>query len=299
MSAFLHWYVIVLTVVMLVGSWWLIRWTSKPGQAESATGDTTGHSWDGLEEFNNPLPRWWLWLFYITLVFAVIYFILYPGLANFQGLLGWSQEAQYSEEVAEADAQFGPIFARFAATEVPALANDAEAIKIGQRLFINYCAQCHGSDAGGALGFPNLRDGEWLYGASPEAIKTSILYGRQGVMPAWGAALGDQGVQEVTAYVMSLSGREVDQNLAAAGQTRFQAMCIACHGAEGKGNPALGAPDLTNDIWLYGGSKGAIAQSIRDGRNGKMPAHKDFLGEDKVHLLTAYVYSLSQSAAGR
>ena len=164
----------------------------------------------------------------------------------------------------------------------------------GQRLFINYCAQCHGSDAGGALGFPNLRDGEWLYGSSPEAIQTTILYGRQGAMPAWGAALGDQGVEEVTAYVMSLSGREVDTNLATAGQARFQAMCIACHGADGKGNQLLGAPDLTNDIWLYGGSKGAISQSIRMGRSGKMPAHKDFLGEDKVHLLAAYVYSLSQ-----
>lgn len=294
MSAFLHWYVIVLTVLMLIGSWWLIRWTSKPGQTDAATGDTTGHSWDGLEEFNNPLPRWWLWLFYITLVFAVVYLALYPGLGNFKGMLGWTQESQYNDEVAKADTEFGPIFAKYAATDIPTLAHDAEAIKIGQRLFINYCAQCHGSDAGGALGFPNLRDGEWLYGSSPEAIQTTILYGRQGAMPAWGAALGDQGVEEVTAYVMSLSGREVDTNLATAGQARFQAMCIACHGADGKGNQLLGAPDLTNDIWLYGGSKGAISQSIRMGRSGKMPAHKDFLGEDKVHLLAAYVYSLSQ-----
>lgn len=294
MNAFLHWYVIALTVAMLIGSWWLIRWTSKPGQTQAATGDTTGHSWDGLEEYNNPLPRWWLWMFYLTLVFAVIYFALYPGLGNFKGFLGWSQIGQYDQEMAKADAEYGPIFAAYAQKEIPVLAKDPEALQVGQRLFINYCAQCHGSDAGGALGFPNLRDNEWLYGSDPQAIKTTIMQGRQGAMPAWGAVLGDEGVEQVTAYVTSLSGREADSQMVQAGMQKYQTYCIACHGAEGKGNTALGAPDLTNDIWLYGGSKGAIAKTIRDGRSGRMPAHEEFLGNDKVHLLAAYVYSLSQ-----
>lgn len=295
MNAFLHWYVVVLTVIMLAGSWWLIRWTSKPGQTQAATGETTGHSWDGLEEYNNPLPRWWLWLFYFTLIFGVIYFALYPGLGNFQGLLGWSQERQYQQEMDQAEAKYGPIFAAFAAKDIPSLAQDPEALQVGQRLFLNYCAQCHGSDARGALGFPNLRDEEWLYGSDPQAIKTTILDGRQGAMPAWGAVVGEQGVEELTAYVLTLAGRRADSRLAEAGRQKFTMYCVACHGADGTGNPMLGAPDLTNDIWLYGGSKGAIAKTIRDGRNGHMPAHRDFLGEDKVHLLAAYVYSLSQS----
>jgi cytochrome c oxidase cbb3-type subunit 3 len=294
MSTFLSWFVIVLTVVSVLGCLWLIRWTSKPRVDEPAKGDTMGHVWDGLEEYNNPLPRWWLWMFYLTIIYTAIYLVLYPGLGNFKGLLGWSQEGQYEEEVAKAEERYGPIFAKFASQDIPTLAADPSAIEVGERLYLTYCSQCHGSDGGGARGFPSLRDGDWQWGNSPEAIKTSILYGRQGIMPGLGAALGEEGVAEVTAYVMSMSGREADPAKVTAGKSKYQMFCMGCHGMDGGGNTALGAPNLADDIWVYGASAGSIAQSIRDGRNGIMPPHKDFLGEDKVHLLSAYVYGLAQ-----
>lgn len=294
MSAFFHWWVIVITVINLLGCWWLIRFSARSGPAAAAAENTTGHVWDGLREYNNPLPRWWLWMFYLTLIFAVIYFILYPGLGNFRGVLGWSQTQQYEEEMAQADATYGPIFAQYANREIAAVAADPEARQMGQNLFLTYCAQCHGSDARGAPGFPNLADDEWLWGGDAQAIKTSILHGRSGVMPPFGPALGEQGVKEVAAYVVSLSGREADPRLAAAGKQHFMMICAACHGADGKGNTAMGAPDLTNNIWLYGGSLGVIEKTIREGRNGQMPAHEEFLGEEKVHILAAYVYGLGR-----
>lgn len=293
-SNFWNLWIIVLTLGNIFACWWLIRWSSKPRPGESNVGDVTGHKWDeNLEEFNNPLPKWWLWLFYITLVFSLVYLVLYPGLGSFRGVLNWTQQDAYAKEIQRSDEKYGPLFAKYAATPVADLISDAGAIKIGQRLYVNYCASCHGSDAGGTTGFPNLRDTVWLYGGSPDAIKTSILEGRNGAMPGWGAVLNDKGVEEVTAYVLQLNGREADATLASAGQTHFATYCAACHGAEGKGNPALGAPDLTNNNWLYGGSPGVISQTILNGRNGQMPAHRDFLGEDKAHLLTAYIYSLS------
>ena len=294
-SDFWSWWIIVLTLGNIAFCWWLIVWTMKKRGGEAATGDVTGHTWDeSLQEYNNPLPRWWLWLFYITMIFGVIYLLLYPGLGKFPGLLGWTGSGQYEQEVQRAEDLYGPIFAGYASRDIEDLARDSEALQVGQRLFTNYCATCHGADAGGGIGFPNLRNDDWLWGGSPEAIKTSILDGRQGVMPPWGEVLGDQGVEEVTAYVLSLNGREADPQLAEAGKARFDTMCIACHGMDGKGNQAMGAPDLTNNIWLYGGSPGAIRQSITQGRNGMMPAHRDFLGEDKAHVLAAYIYSLSQ-----
>jgi cytochrome c oxidase cbb3-type subunit 3 len=293
MSTFWSWYVAVLTVANIVGCYWLIKWATKTRSGEAAEGDVTGHTWDeDLQEFNNPLPRWWLWLFYITMVFGLIYIALYPGLGGYKGSYGWTQVSQYEAEMDKADKTFGPLFANFAKQDIPALAKDPQAIQIGQRLFINYCSTCHGSDAGGAPGFPNLADNDWLYGSNPEDIKNSILTGRSGVMPAMGAALGEQGVKEVTAYVMSLSGRNTDSALAAAGKTKYETMCAACHQANGTGNNLIGAPNLTDNIWLYGGSAGVIAKSIREGRNGIMPSHRDFLGEDKGHLLAAYIYSL-------
>ncbi len=293
-SNFWNLWIIVLTLANIFACWWLIRWSSKPRPGEANVGDVTGHKWDeNLEEFNNPLPKWWLWLFYITLVFSLVYLVLYPGLGSFRGVLNWTQQDAYAKEIQRSDEKYGPLFAKYAATPVADLISDAGAIKVGQRLFVNYCASCHGSDAGGTTGFPNLRDNVWLYGGNPEAIKLSILEGRSGAMPAWGAVLNDKGVEETAAYVMQLNGREADAALASAGQTHFATYCAACHGAEGKGNPALGAPDLTNNNWLYGGSPGVIRQSIAAGRNGRMPAHRDFLGEDKAHLLTTYIYSLS------
>lgn len=294
MNAFLHWWVVVITVINIVGCWWLIRFSAKSGPTSAEGGeDTTGHIWDGLREYNNPLPRWWLWLFYITLVFAVIYLALYPGLGNFKGIYGWTQEQQYEAEIARAEETYGPIFAKYANQDLKAVAADPEARAMGENLFLTYCSQCHGSDARGAPGFPNLADSAWLYGGDPESIKVSILEGRNGVMPPFGAALGDQGVKELAAYVVSLSGREADPALVQAGKDKY-AMCAACHGMDGTGNQAMGAPNLTDSVWLYGGSMGVIEKSIREGRNGQMPAHEEFLGEEKVHVLAAYVYSLSQ-----
>ena len=293
MSTFWSWYVAILTVANIVGCYWLIKWATKTHSGEAKEGDVTGHTWDeDLQEYNNPLPRWWLWLFYLTMVFGLLYIALYPGLGGYKGSYGWTQASQYEAEMKKAEQTYGPLFANFAKQDIPTLAKDAKAKQIGQRLFINYCSTCHGSDAGGAPGFPNLADNDWLYGSTPEDIKNSILTGRSGVMPAMGSALGDEGVKEVTAYVMSLSGRNTDSDLAAKGKPKFEAMCAACHQADGKGNNLIGAPNLTDNIWLYGGSAGVIAKSIRDGRNGIMPSHRDFLGEDKGHLLAAYIYSL-------
>jgi cytochrome c oxidase cbb3-type subunit III len=225
-SDFWSWWIIVLTLGNIAFCWWLIVWTMKKRGGEAATGDVTGHTWDeSLQEYNNPLPRWWLWLFYITMVFGVVYLLLYPGLGKFPGLLGWTGSGQYEQEMDRAEAQYGPIFAAYASRDIEDLARDSEALQVGQRLFTNYCATCHGADAGGGNGFPRLSDDDWLWGGTPEAIKTSILDGRQGVMPAWGEVLGDQGVEEVTAYVLSLNGREADPQLAEAGKARFDTMC--------------------------------------------------------------------------
>ena len=293
MSNFFNWWVIVITLVNIIGCWWLIRWTMKKRPEESAAGEVTGHVWDGLEEYNNPLPKWWLWLFYITLVFGLAYLVIFPGLGNFKGIGGWTSTGQYDKEVAQADAKYGPIFAKFAATSIPDLAKDEQAIQAGERLFSSYCSQCHGSDAKGATGFPNLTDNDWIWGGSPEQIKATIMNGRQGAMTPWGPILGEEGVENVANYVQSLSGREVDAASAEAGKTQFNTFCVACHGADGTGNQTLGAPNLTDKIWLHGSSAGSIKKIINEGKNGAMPALGEFLGNDKSHLLAAYVYSLS------
>ncbi len=296
MSSFWSWYVTILTVGNILACYWLIRWAGKRRAGEAAEGDVTGHTWDGdLQEYNNPLPRWWLWMFYITIVFGLVYLALYPGLGNYPGALGWTQAKQYEEELARAEEKFGPIFAAWARRPIPELARDAEAMRAGQRLFLNYCATCHGSAATGAVGFPDLTDGDWLWGGDPDTIKETILDGRRGQMPPMAAALGDDAsVEAVAHYVLSLSGAPHDAAKAAAGQAKFAA-CAACHGPDGKGNPELGAPNLTDDVWLHspGPSVEAVMAAIRNGRSGHMPAHRDFLGEDKAHLLAAYVYSLS------
>lgn len=255
---------------------------------------TMGHKWDGdLEELNNPLPRWWLNMFYITMGWGLLYLLLYPGIGTHSMLLGWSQVKQYEQQMAAAEERFGPIFEQFLNEDIAVVARRPEAQKIGRRLFVNYCAGCHGSDAGGNPGFPNLRDDSWLYGGTPEAIKTSIMNGRKGIMPPWGDALGEEGVGNLTQYVLSLNGRETDPAAATAGKVQFAALCSSCHGQDGAGNQALGAPNLSDDAWLYGGSAKDIEASIARGRQGQMPANADFLGEAKSHLLAAYVYSLS------
>ena len=294
-SEFWSWFIIAIVVGGIIWLFYLLMGTNK---AETEEGVPTGHVWDeNLEELNNPLPRWWLWMFYITLIFGIVYFVLYPGLGNFQGILGWSQEGQYDQEVADADAEFGPLFAQFEQTPIPELAGNEQAMKAGERLFVNYCAVCHGSDARGATGFPNLRDNDWLYGDEPETIMASIMNGRSGVMPAWETPLGgEEGVNATANYVMSLAGRDADAALAEAGKAKYDMFCASCHGADGKGNKLLGAPNLTDDVWLYGGSPRAIKESIAKGRNGRMPAQGEFLGKAKSHLLAAYVYSLSQGS---
>jgi cytochrome c oxidase cbb3-type subunit 3 len=294
-SDFWGWYISILTILSILACLWLIRWMS-PGSEKTDEVEDTGHVWDGdLTELNNPLPRWWLGLFYITIVFGGFYLLLYPGLGKFTGLLDWSSKAEYEQEVARVDAEVGPLFARYQQTPVIDLIKDQTALKVGERLYANYCTTCHGSDARGARGFPNLRDGDWLWGGTPDEIETTILYGRQAAMPAWEAALGgERGVDEVTQYVLGLSGRATISELADKGKVKYEMFCVACHGVDGTGNTALGAPNLTDDIWLYGGSLTRIAESIAVGRNGIMPAQGKFLGEAKVHLLAAYVYSLSQ-----
>lgn len=285
--------VFVCTLGGIIGLYLLIKIWSVDRRSTETT-ETTGHVWDGdLKELNNPLPRWWLNMFYITLIWGVIYLLLYPGVGTHPMLLGWSQAGQYEREMAAADERYGPLFERFLTEDIAVVARDPEALKMGRRLFLNYCSGCHGSDAGGFPGFPSLRDGEWIHGGSADAIKTSILKGRTGVMPPWGAAVGEDGVRDLTQYVLALGGRQADAAQAKAGEEIFQALCASCHGKDGTGNQALGGPNLTDDIWLYGGSPKAIADSIANGRIGQMPPHEDFLGEAKSHLLAAYVYSLT------
>ena len=294
MSTAVSWFIIIFSLANIIGCYVLIKWSSKPVKGESAAGQVTGHTWDeNLQELNNPMPRWWLWLFYITMVFGLIYGVLYPMLGDYKGATGWTQQQRYEQEVSEANQTYGPIFAAYSKQAIPSLAKNPKAMQAGQRLFLNYCSTCHGSDARGASGFPNLRDSDWQYGGSPEAITTSITNGRTGVMPPMGAALGDDGVKAVTAYVLSLSRGGQDAGVVAIGKTKFQSLCVACHQADAKGNTAIGAPNLSDDTWLHGRSAGAIQQTISQGRTGVMPPHGDFLGKDKVHLLAAYVYSLS------
>jgi cytochrome c oxidase cbb3-type subunit 3 len=260
---------------------------------------TTGHIWDeDLQEWHNPLPSWWMWLFYITIVFALVYLILYPGLGSYKGYLGWTSTGQYQDEQKQATATFGPIIDKYLKQDVQTVAANPEAREIGQRLFLNYCAQCHGSDAGGSKGYPNLRDSDWLYGGTPEAIKTTLINGRIGAMPPMGAAVGGaEDVRDVAHFVLSISGRTHDSMRAQRGKPKFASTCAACHGPDGKGNQQIGAPNLTDDIWLHGGTEAVIIETIVKGRMNQMPAHKDFLDEGKIHLLSAYVLGLAGQAA--
>jgi cytochrome c oxidase cbb3-type subunit 3 len=302
MNEFLHegWglYIAIMTLASIVACAVLLKSLSTRRSAPGEKVDTTGHTWDDdLTEWNNPLPRWWMWLFYITIVFSLGYLLFYPGLGVYQGVFGWSSTEQYERERAQAEQAYKPIFAKYAALDIPAVAADPAARQIGQRLFLNYCAQCHGSDAGGSRGFPSLRDADWLYGAEPEIIRTSIAEGRQGVMPPMGAAVGGgESVRDVAHHVLKLAGRTHDTLRAHRGKPKFESVCAACHGAEGKGDAALGAPNLTDGIWLHGGTEAAIVESIAKGRSGAMPAHKHLLDADKIHLLAAYVYGLSAPA---
>jgi cytochrome c oxidase cbb3-type subunit 3 len=292
-------FVIILTIANILACLWLLRWTAKPRAANEKIGGgaDTGHVWDkDLREYNNPLPKWWLWLFYITVAFGLLYLAFYPGLGNFAGVSGWTQAAQYEEEKAAVEARAAELLAPLAALPVAELVNNEQAMSTAHNLFQQNCAQCHGSDGGGAVGFPNLRDASWQWGSDADSVVATIAGGRVAAMPAWAAVIGEPGVEEAVAYVQTLSGQPADATKAAAGQVHFQTLCSACHGVDGKGNPLLGAPDLTDSIWLYGGDAATLKQTLMNGRNGQMPAWGDKLGEQRVKLLAAYVTKL---AAGK
>jgi cytochrome c oxidase cbb3-type subunit 3 len=303
MTTFWSWYVTLLTSGTILGLIWLVLSTRK-GQRPDTTEETVGHAFDGIEEFDNPLPKWWFMLFILTIVFAIGYLVLYPGMGNWKGLLpgykdGWTGVAQWEKEMAKADAQYGPIYAKYAAMPITEVAADDKALKMGGRLFASNCSVCHGSDAKGAYGFPNLTDNEWRWGGEPETIKTTLLAGRHAVMPAWAEVIGESGVKNVSGYVLTeLAGRKLPEGAKAdieAGKKIFATNCVACHGPQGKGVAAMGAPNLTNpSAFIYGTSFTQLQQTIRYGRQGVMPSQEAFLGNDKVHLLAAYVYSLSQ-----
>ncbi|AHY43317.1 cytochrome-c oxidase, cbb3-type subunit III [Stutzerimonas decontaminans] len=301
MTSFWSWYVTLLSLGTIAALVWLLLATRK-GQRPDSTEETVGHSYDGIEEYDNPLPRWWFMLFVGTVIFALGYLVLYPGLGNWKGILpgyegGWTQVKEWQREMDKADEQYGPLYAKYAAMPVEEVAKDPQALKMGGRLFASNCSVCHGSDAKGAYGFPNLTDDDWLWGGEPETIKTTILHGRQAAMPAWKDVIGEEGIRNVAGYVRSLSGRDTPEGISVdieQGQKIFAANCVVCHGPEAKGVAAMGAPNLTDNVWLYGSSFAQIQQTLRYGRNGRMPAQEAILGNDKVHLLAAYVYSLSQ-----
>lgn len=297
-SNFWNIYIAIIVVVSFLGLAWLLISQNRfkvPVRDKDGGVQTMGHSWDDIEEYNNPLPRWWFWLFVLTVLFSVVYLVLYPGLGDYKGLFGWTSHQQYQSEVQAAEKEYGPLYAKFAQMPVEKMAKDSQAMGIGKNLFNTYCIQCHGSDAKGSKGFPNLTDHDWLWGGSPEQIKQSISGGRIGVMPAWGPILGAEGVKDVANYVFSLSGRPFDAERAKRGDAIFHgppANCFTCHGSQGQGNQGL-APNLADNVWLWGSTDKSIVDVITNGRNSQMPSWSGFLTNDQIAILTGYVWSQS------
>lgn len=290
MSEFWSLWIIVLTVASIVLITWILfaNRTKSAGDAEK----TTGHEYDGITELDNPLPAWWFYLFVITIVWSVGYLIFYPGMGNYEGVLKWTQLSQHEERVSAAEARYGSIRDDYLKLSIEEVAQDPAALKMGMRMFQNNCAQCHGADARGSYGFPNLTDDAWQWGGTADAIKTTLVGGRQAAMPAWGGIINDEGISQTTHYVRSLSGLEHDAAKVEAGKAVYQTYCVACHGPDGTGNQALGSPNLTDDVWLYGNSLEQISHGLRAGRQGAMPAFGTQLSDSKIHILSAYVYSL-------
>lgn len=300
MSTFWSLWIIILTVTNLVLLLWILFANRKRAVVgeESKEAKTTGHEYDGIEEYDNPLPRWWFYMFLLTFAFTIAYLIIYPGLGAYKGIEwkdtgAWTSVGELRADQAEAEKLYAETYGVYSKMPIEELATNPDALKMGFRLFANNCAVCHGSDGGGNPGFPNLTDKDWLWGGTPEKILETLVHGRKAAMPAWGSLLGEKGIAEATEYVLSLSGAEHDAAKAAIGKKHYETNCAACHGIDGKGNQLMGAPNLTDDIWLYGGEPATIRQTLRHGRNGVMPAQKDLLKEDRIHLLAAYVYSLS------
>ena len=290
-------YIALVSLVGIVWCIWLLFSQRKAKVVHTADGAVadTGHVWDdNLRELNNPLPRWWMWMFLLSCIFGLVYLVLFPGLGSFPGIVGYSTDGALMSSMTEANDELKPVYAKYVKMDIEQVAADPKAREMGQRLFLNSCAQCHGSDAGGAKGFPNLTDGDWLYGGSPENIKTTLINGRAGVMPPF-PQLDSNQIVDVANYVRSLSGLPVDEAKVARGAEVFKANCVACHGADGKGNIALGAPNLTDKTWLYGGSEATIVETLTKGRMAMMPAQDKVLSPEKIHLLTAYVWGLSNN----
>ena len=287
---------VYVTGISLVGIFacLLLLWFSGKAKAMTANDNTTGHVWDGdLREMNNPLPRWWVWLFVITVVFALGYLVMYPGLGSYGGTFKWSAVGQYESEVAKGNKEVEPLYARFNGMKPEDVARDPQAMAIGERLFMNNCSQCHGSDARGSKGFPNLTDKDWLHGGTPDKIVETLIKGRNGNMPPMAAAVGSSDdVRNVANYVLSLSASPHDSVKAALGKSKFGA-CAACHGADGKGNQAIGAPNLTDDIWLHGWGENSIVAIINNGKVNQMPAQEQKLTESQIRVLASYVWGLS------
>ncbi len=290
-------FVIVLVVLNVVGCAWLLYVNRKVKVKPGQTAESLGHDFDGIEELNNPLPAWWAWLFLVSIVLAIIYLVLYPGLGRFAGALGWTSGGQWDDQIADAKSLYGPIYARYFEKSIPDLLDEVQAIEIGGRLFSNNCAACHGSDARGGGGYPNLTDDDWLHGGDPKTIVQTITQGRNGMMPPLGATIGGEpGIKQVAQYVLSLSGRPHDAQLAEQGKVHFSTVCAACHLPNGTGNQAIGSPNLTDGIWLHGGRQTDIEDRVRNGKINQMPAHGNILEPEKIHLLALYVYSLSNSS---
>ena len=304
MTAGWSWYVIALVTLNIGGCAWLLWWTARrrPGDPKP---EETSHVWDGdLTEYNKPLPRWWINLFYLTIFFSIGYLIWYPGFGNFTGYGKWSSQIEHDREAAVASAQLEKTFAPYKGQPIDALARDPQALKLGKSIFGNTCATCHGSSAKGAAGYPNLTDDIWHWGGSPDQVLHSVLQGREGVMPPWGKVLegmgGPDAVDYVIAYLHQLgepAGGTRNDYAAARGKALYEGVCVACHGKDGKGDQKVGAPDLTDGYWMYGDSTAALRETIINGRHGSMPAHGPLLGETRARLVAAYVWSLSHGNA--
>lgn len=293
-SPFWHYYIVAIVVGSFIWIIWLLLSQNVVKVKKGEEVKTMGHSWDGIEEYNNPLPRWWFWMFVLTILFSIGYLFAYPGLGDYKGYFGWTSKNQYEKEMVKSDANFHENYGKFAGMSVEEVAKDPQAMAVGENLFGVYCIQCHGVDAKGTKGFPNLVDQDWLWGGTPDKIKETITKGRTGVMAAWGTALGgEERVKDAAHYVMSLSNMpNHNEERAARGKDIFAANCAVCHGTDGKGTQNT-APNLTDNVWLWGNSEKAIIETITGGRHNQMPAWEGFLTDDKIHLLTAYVWGKS------
>jgi len=291
-SQFWSYLILVVTVLSLL---FVVVLAFRNRHASAAPNETTGHVWDeDLTEYDNPLPIWWLYLLYLTVIFAVIYLILYPGVLPNGGLLNWTQVGQYDAEIAAAEAAHATTMAAYNASTPTELSKNRQAMKTAARLFAQNCAVCHGADARGAPGIPNLRDDDWIYGNSEETILDTILNGRQAVMPGWGEVLGGwEASEDVANYVLHLSGAVVNAQSVKRGEVKYATICVACHGVDGKGNQLVGGVNLTDRIWLHGSRFEEITDIIHNGVSNNMPAHRDILGETKAKLLAGYVISFS------